>query len=198
MDNQSIPLILASSSPYRTALLEKLQLAFQYADPKIDESQRFNESPEHLAMRLAAAKAQALVERFPDSLIIGADQVALLGGRKLQKPGDFESARTQLHAASGHCMTFYTGICLLNAKSSRKINEVEICKVYFRRLSDSEIEDYLRREQPYDCVGAFKAEGLGIALFERIESSDPTALIGLPLIKLTTMLRKFGIRVLGS
>ncbi|HHJ39187.1 MAG: septum formation inhibitor Maf [Methylothermaceae bacteria B42] len=198
MDNQSIPLILASSSPYRTALLEKLQLAFQYADPKIDESQRFNESPEHLAMRLAAAKAQALVEQFPDSLIIGADQVALLGGRKLQKPGDFESARTQLHAASGHCMTFYTGICLLNAKSSRKINEVEICKVYFRRLSDSEIEDYLRREQPYDCVGAFKAEGLGIALFERIESSDPTALIGLPLIKLTTMLRKFGIRVLGS
>ncbi len=198
MSHSTTSLILASGSPYRKALLEQLQLTFHSCDPQIDESQRFNESPEHLAMRLAAAKAQALVNQFPESLIIGADQVALLGGRKLQKPADFESARTQLQAASGHCMTFYTGVCLLNARSGRKITDAEVCKVFFRPLSDAEIEDYLRREQPYDCVGAFKAEGLGIALFERIESSDPTALIGLPLIKLTGMLRKFGIRVLGT
>lgn len=190
-------LVLASSSPYRKLLLEKLQLPFVTAEPNIDEAPLFNEAPEQLAMRLAAAKARAVAKEFPRHLIIGADQVAVLGGRKLDKPGNFETAVAQLQAASGRSVCFYTGISVLNSRSGRQINAVDICKVHFRSLSQEEIQDYVRREEPYDCVGAFKAEGLGIALFQRIEGDDPNALIGLPLIQLVDLLRRFGIKVLG-
>lgn len=190
-------LVLASSSPYRKLLLEKLQLPFVTAEPNIDEAPLFNEAPEQLAMRLAAAKARAVAKEFPRHLIIGADQVAVLGGRKLDKPGNSETAVAQLQAASGRSVCFYTGISVLNSRSGRQINAVDICKVHFRSLSQEEIQDYVRREEPYDCVGAFKAEGLGIALFQRIEGDDPNALIGLPLIQLVDLLRRFGIKVLG-
>ncbi len=190
-------LVLASSSPYRKLLLEKLQLPFVTAEPNIDETPLFNEAPEQLAMRLAAAKARAVAKEFPRHLVIGADQVAVLGGRKLDKPGNFETAVAQLQAASGRSVCFYTGISVLNSRSGRQINVVDICKVHFRPLSQEEIQDYVRREEPYDCVGAFKAEGLGIALFQRIEGDDPNALIGLPLIQLVDLLRRFGIKVLG-
>lgn len=198
MTEQSSPLVLASSSRYRKNLLEKLMLPFVTATPSIDETARFNESPEHLAMRLAAEKAKAVAEEFSDSLIIGADQVALLGGRRLEKPETFEAAVAQLEAASDHFMTFHTGICVLNARSGRQLTDVDTCKVYFRALSHGQIEDYLQREKPYDCAGAFKSEGLGIALFRRIEGEDPNALVGLPLIKLIDLLKRFGVNVLGS
>lgn len=191
------PLVLASSSPYRKLLLEKLQLPFITAAPNTDEAPLCNEAPEQLVVRLAAAKARALTGEFPQHLIIGSDQVAVLGGRKLDKPGGFEAAVAQLQAASGRSMCFYTGVSLLNSRTSRQINAVDVCKVHFRTLSKEEIQDYVRREQPYDCVGAFKAEGLGIALLHRIEGDDPNALIGLPLIRLVDLLRRFGIKVLG-
>ncbi|GAB6067528.1 nucleoside triphosphate pyrophosphatase [Methylothermus subterraneus] len=192
------PLVLASTSPYRKLLLEKLKLPFVTAAPNVDETPLFNEAPEQLAMRLAAAKARAVAKEFPEHLIIGADQVALLGGRKLDKPGNFENAVAQLQAASGRSICFYTGVSVLNARTGRQLNAVDACKVHFRTLSHEEIEDYVRRDAPYDCVGAFKAEGLGIALFQRIEGDDPNALIGLPLIQLVALLRRFGVRVLGA
>lgn len=195
MDTQ--PLVLASGSPYRKALLEKLKLPFVTAVPNIDETPLFNEAPEQLAMRLSAAKARALLEEFPQHLIIGSDQVAVLGGRKLDKPGGFEAAVAQLQAASGRSMCFYTGVSVLNSRTGRQLSAVDVCKVHFRTLSREEIQDYVRREEPYDCVGAFKVEGLGIALFHRIEGDDPNALIGLPLIQLIDLLRRFGIKVLG-
>ncbi|WP_022948775.1 Maf family protein [Methylohalobius crimeensis] len=192
------PLVLASGSPYRRGLLEKLQLPFVTAAPEIDETPFFNESPDHLAMRLAAAKAKAVAEAFPQHLIIGSDQVALLGGRKLTKPGGYEAAVAQLEAASGRSMCFYSGVSLLNARTGRQLSAADVCKVHFRSLSKEAIEDYIRREQPYDCVGAFKAEGLGISLFRRIEGDDPNALIGLPLIQLIDLLGRFGIKIIGS
>lgn len=191
------PLVLASGSPYRKFLLEKLQLPFVTAEPNIDETPLFNEAPEQLAMRLAAAKARALAEKFPQHLIIGSDQVAVLGGRKLDKPGGFEAAMAQLQAASGRSMCFYTSVSILNSRTSRQLSAVDACKVHFRTLSKEEIQDYVRREEPYDCIGAFKVEGLGIALFHKIEGDDPNALIGLPLIQLVDLLRRFGIKVLG-
>jgi septum formation protein len=191
------PLVLASGSPYRKLLLEKLQLPFTTAVPSIDETPLFNESPEQLAMRLAAAKARAVAKEFPGHLIIGADQVAVLGGRKLDKPGNFQAAVAQLQSASGRSMSFYTGVSVLSSRTGRQLNAVEVCKVHFRSLTLEEIEDYVRRDTPYDCVGAFRAEGLGIALFQRIEGDDPSALIGLPLIQLVQLLRRFGVKVLG-
>ncbi len=191
------PLVLASGSPYRKLLLEKLKLPFTTAVPSIDETPLFNESPEQLAMRLAATKARAVAKEFPAHLIIGADQVAVLGGRKLDKPGNFEAAVAQLQAASGRSMSFYTGVSVLSSRTGRQLNAVEVCKVHFRSLTLAEIEDYVRRDTPYDCVGAFRAEGLGIALFQRIEGDDPNALIGLPLIQLVQLLRRFGVKVLG-
>ncbi|MFN3919654.1 MAG: Maf family protein [Methylohalobius sp.] len=191
------PLVLASGSPYRKLLLEKLELPFVTAEPHIDETPLFNEAPEQLAMRLAAAKARAVAEEFPRHLIIGSDQVAVLGGRKLDKPGGFEAAVAQLQAASGRSMCFYTGVSVLNSRTGRQLNAVDRCKVHFRTLSREEIADYVRREMPYDCAGAFKIEGLGIALFHRIEGDDPNALIGLPLIQLIDLLHRFGVKVLG-
>ncbi len=191
-------LVLASSSPYRRSLLEKLQLPFLTAAPEIDETPLFNEAPEQLAMRLSAAKARAVSQEYSDHLIIGSDQVALLGGKKLDKPGNFDAALELLQAASGRSLCFYTGVSVLNSRTGRQLNTVDVCRVYMRSLTRAQIEDYLRREQPFDCVGAFKSEGLGIALIQRIEGDDPNALIGLPLIRLIDLLQRFGVRILGS
>jgi len=190
------PLVLASGSPYRKVLLEKLQLPFTTAAPDIDETPHFNEGPEQLAMRLAGAKSRALKEAYPQHLIIGCDQVALLGGRQLHKPGSFEKAVEQLEAASGRSLRFYTGVSVLNSRSGRQLSDIDVCRVHLRKLNRGQIEGYLRREQPYDCVGAFKSEGLGIALFRAFEGDDPNALIGLPLIKLIDLLQRFGVEVL--
>ncbi|HEB78254.1 MAG TPA: septum formation inhibitor Maf [Methylothermaceae bacterium] len=191
-------LVLASTSPYRRSLLEKLQLPFETAAPEIDETPLFNEAPDQLAMRLSASKARAVAKAFPEHLIIGSDQVALLGGRKLDKPGTFDTALELLQAASGRSLCFYTGVSVLNSRSGRQLNAVDVCHVHMRSLTRAQIEDYLQREQPFDCVGAFKSEGLGIALIRRIEGEDPNALIGLPLIRLIDLLQRFGVRILGS
>lgn len=192
-----LPLVLASGSPYRRTLLAKLGLPFEWAAPEIDETPHFNEAPEQLASRLAAAKARALAAQFPEHLIIGSDQVGLLGGRKLSKPGDFETAREQLLAAAGRTLSFHTGVSVLNSRSGRQLSAVDTCRVHLRPLTAAQIENYLRREQPYDCVGAFKSEGLGIALIARFEGNDPNTLVGLPLIQLISLLQRFGIDVLA-
>lgn len=190
------PIVLASTSPYRAALLQRLGLPFVTADPQVGESAAPGEAPESLALRLAEAKAQAVRGRHPQALIVGADQVAVLEGELLRKPGDHESAVRQLLRASGRRVLFVTALCLLDARSGRTQCEAIPYTVVFRRLARTQLEAYLRREKPYDCVGGFKAEGLGIALFERMEGDDPSALIGLPLMRLVTMLEREGVDVL--
>ncbi len=182
-------LILASSSPYRAELLSRLQVAFKQTSPDIDESAMSNETPNKLVTRLALKKAKALEKEYPHALIIASDQVAVLNGQVLGKPGDHLTATRQLQNAAGHNVTFLTSLCLYNSQTQRYQLDVVEYKVSFRDLSDDEIENYLRRETPYDCAGSFKSEGLGIALFSRQEGDDPTALIGLPLIRLISMLR---------
>ena len=184
-------LILASGSAYRKALLERLQLPFECHAPEVDESPRGNESPIKLSMRLAVTKAAALEERFPDAFIIGSDQVASLDGELLGKPGNFERAFAQLRKSGGRCVEFFTGIAVLGP-GGRNFGTSVPFKVHFRDLTDAEIKRYLELEQPFDCAGSFKCEGLGISLFERLEGDDPTALEGLPLIALCKMLRKLG------
>ena len=187
-------LLLASSSPYRRELLQRLQLDFQCASPDIDESALEHESAEHLVRRLAELKARALAASHPDHLIIGSDQVAALAdGRILGKPHDFERACAQLRAASGSSVTFHTGLCLLDSRSGETQIDCIPFTVHFRALSDAEIHRYLLAEQPYDCAGSFKSEGLGVTLFRATEGSDATSLIGLPLIRLCAMLRQHGI-----
>ncbi|MFD2113445.1 Maf family protein [Thiorhodococcus fuscus] len=193
-----LPLVLASTSPYRRALLEKLGLDFLTDSPRIDESRRPNEPPQVLVLRLAEAKARAVAERHPDALIIGSDQVACIDGEILGKPGDRIRAIAQLERASGRCVVFQTGLCLLDARTGQAQTLVEPFHVHFRALSRTRIEGYLDREQPYDCAGSFKSEGLGIALFERLEGEDPNALIGLPLIRLIPLLEAAGIHPLGD
>ena len=190
-------LVLASTSPYRKTLLERLGLDFATARPETDETPRPAESAEALVKRLAEAKARAVADQFPAALIIGSDQVAMLGEQILGKPGNHEKARQQLLAASGKRVTFMTGLCLLNSANGEAQVECVAYSVVFRRLSEAQIEAYLRREQPYDCAGSFKSEGLGIALFERLEGDDPNALVGLPLIRLITMLERQGVEVLS-
>ncbi len=189
-------LVLASSSAYRRALLEKLGMPFVVASPTIDETPQHDETPRALVARLAAEKASALASQFPRSWIIGSDQVACLDGKILGKPGNMENACTQLTACSGRRVEFLTGLCLLNSDSGDAQTIVEPFAVAFRQLGDEQIRHYLEREQPFDCAGSFKAEGLGIALFERLEGDDPNALIGLPLIRLVTMLQQAGIDVI--
>lgn len=189
-------LILASTSRYRKGLLERLGLAFDSADPGIDERALPGEAPAGTAARLAALKARAVAARFPQALVIGADQVASCDGAILDKPGTHANALRQLGAMSGRSARFDTALALLDARSGAEQLRVVPCLVHFRRLGAAEIEDYLRREQPYDCAGSAKAEGLGIALIARIEGEDPTALIGLPLIALTAMLAQAGMPVL--
>ena len=190
-----LPLLLASSSPYRRELLSRLRLAFDCASPDIDERHRPGESPEQLVCRLAAQKARVLAPRHPAHLIIGSDQVAVLDGQIIGKPHDFTRARHQLLAASGRSVTFLTGLCVLNSRDNRlQVDHVPFT-VHFRDLDEARIERYLHAEQPYDCAGSFKAEGLGISLFRRTEGSDSTSLIGLPLIRLIDMLLVEGIQI---
>jgi septum formation protein len=189
-------LILASTSRYRRGLLERLGLAFESADPGVEEQSLPGESTSATAARLAERKARAVSVRFPGALVIGADQVASCDGAILEKPGTHANAVRQLTAMSGRTARFDTALALLDAASGALHARVVPCLVHFRRLSAAQIEDYLRREQPYDCAGSAKAEGLGIALIARIEGEDPTALIGLPLIALSELLALAGMPVL--
>jgi septum formation protein len=190
---QSRRLVLGSTSPYRRQLLGRLGLSFETASPDCDEAPLPRESPSRTALRLALEKARSLATRFPDALIIGADQVASRGRLRLDKPGSHERAVRQLRAMSGKTARFDTAVALLDARSGRAQAKVVACKVAFRRLDDRQIESYLRRERPYDCAGSAKAEALGIALIRRIETDDPTSLIGLPLIALSAMLSRAGL-----
>jgi septum formation protein len=191
-------LVLASTSRYRRALLERLRIPFDIVAPDVDETGLPGETPAATATRLALAKARAVAARFRGALVIGSDQVADADGAAISKPGDHASAIAQLSALSGRTIVFHTAVALVDAASGRAQQRLVDVRSTFRRLSPVAIEHYLRRELPYDCAGAVKSEALGIALFERIESDDPTALIGLPLIALTDMLRTEGIDVLAA
>ncbi|MCG8391499.1 MAG: Maf family nucleotide pyrophosphatase [Pseudomonadales bacterium] len=188
-------LLLASSSPFRRELLDKLNLDFIHQSPDIDESRREGESPTELVMRLAREKALALADQHPDTLIIGSDQVAVIGDRILGKPGTREKAIEQLSAASGQRVTFLTGLCLLNTRTGRSQVACDPFHVQFRTLRQAQIERYVDIEQPLNCAGSFKSEGLGIVLFKALEGRDPNTLVGLPLVVLTEFLAAEGIRL---
>jgi septum formation protein len=190
------PLILASTSPFRRDLLARLGLPFTVQAPDADETPQPGEDAPALVARLGTHKAQTVARHHPAALIIGSDQAAVLDDQIIGKPGDHERAMAQLRRASGRTVTFYTGLCLLDSASGQQQVAVELFRVVFRTLTEPRIESYLRREQPYQCAGSFKSEGLGIALFERLEGDDPTTLIGLPLIRLTRMLEAAGVAVL--
>ncbi|MEP6505947.1 MAG: Maf family nucleotide pyrophosphatase [Betaproteobacteria bacterium] len=195
MHQESIapPLILASTSRYRRELLERLRLPFQALSPDVDETPLPGEAPAALAERLALAKARALAQRFPDAVVIGADQVADVDGEAVGKPGDHERATAQLRAMSGRTIVFQTALAVVRAATGFAEVRRAPVSVRFRTLTDAEIEFYLRTEQPYDCAGSAKCETLGIALLDAIESDDPTALIGLPLIRTAALLRAAGL-----
>jgi septum formation protein len=190
-------LILASTSRYRAELLRKLGLSFTTRAPGVDEAGLAGESPTALVTRLAQAKARAVALDAGEALIIGSDQVAVCGDRILGKPGTDLAARAQLAALSGRSVDFLTSLCLLDTRTDQIQLTVVTTRVQFRHLNATEIANYISREQPLDCAGSFKSEGLGIALFEAIEGPDPNALIGLPLIELCRMLRNAGVDVLG-
>ncbi|MCP5424474.1 MAG: septum formation inhibitor Maf [Gammaproteobacteria bacterium] len=189
-------LILASTSPFRRELLERLGLPFATRAPDADETPLPHETAEALVARLAEAKARAVAPHEPGTLIIGSDQVAVLDGDILGKPGDHERAKRQLQRASGRTVRFLTGLCLLDSDSGRLQVDTIPFHVTFRSLSTRQIERYLHREQPYQCAGSFKSEGLGIALFANMQGNDPNSLIGLPLIRLVHMLEAEGVGVL--
>lgn len=191
-------LLLASTSPWRRMLLEKLSVPFECAAPEVDETPLPGESARQLVVRLAQAKAQALASRYPHHLIIGSDQVCVLNGEITGKPHTEENAHRQLRQASGTIVTFYTGLALYNSANGQLQTECEPFDVHFRHLSDREIEGYIRKENPLQCAGSFKSEGLGITLFERLEGRDPNSLVGLPLIALCQMLRREGFNPLLS
>jgi septum formation protein len=190
-----ISLVLASGSRYRRELLERLGVPFKVVSPDVDESARPGEMPRQTAVRLARAKAEAVGRRHRSAWIIGSDQVADLDGQPLGKPGTLEAAREQLHALSGHTVLFHTALCFWNAREERRHERLVTTDVAFRRLTDTEIERYLEREPALDCAGSAKSEGLGISLLTRLGGDDPTALIGLPLIALSAMLRAEGFDV---
>jgi septum formation protein len=189
-------LILASTSPYRRNLLSRFGLDFESRSPQADERVEPGESPADMALRLAAAKALSV--RAPDAVVIGADQVPSLDGQVLRKPGTHEAALQQLLCCQGSVVSFFTAVTVLDAASERRWQGVDRTDVTFASLTPPELETYLRIEQPYDCAGGFKAEGLGIVLFERISSDDPTALLGLPLIWLARTLRAAGLNPLAT
>ncbi|HFT1681228.1 Maf family protein [Providencia stuartii] len=191
-------IILASTSPYRQQLLKKLGLPFLAVAPNVDETPVLNESAEALVTRLAHAKAHAISEQHKQHLIIGSDQVCVIDGEIAGKPYNYDNAFKQLKRASGKQVTFYTGLCLLDSTTGNYHVQCEPFNVYFRSLSDKEIETYLRKEEPYQCAGSFQSEGLGIALFDRLEGRDPNTLIGLPLILLLEMLRHHGYNPLDN
>jgi MAF protein len=188
-------LVLGSTSPYRRELLGRLGLPFDTSRPDADETALPNESPDGLVRRLAEAKARSVAASRPESLVIGSDQVAVLDDAVIGKPGSPDAAREQLRQASGRSVLFLTGLCLLDSGSDRSWVIVEPFTVHFRKLGSEQIDRYLEAEQPYDCAGSFKSEGLGIALFERLEGDDPNSLVGLPLIRLVALLAEAGVSV---
>lgn len=190
-----LPLLLASSSPYRRELLDRLRLPFVCASPDIDESRLTDEPAKALVQRLAREKAMALAAQFPDHLIIGSDQVAVLGDQILGKPHTFERALEQLSASSGKSVSFLTGLALYNSQTGECQVDCVPFTVHMRDLSSERISRYLHAEQPYDCAGSFKAEGLGVSLFRSTEGPDATSLIGLPLIRLVDMLSNEGVQI---
>jgi MAF protein len=194
--SKTVKIVLGSTSPFRKALLERLQIDFICDSPDIDETPFPDEPVKDMVNRLAIAKAQAIAEHHPEALIIGSDQSAVLNGKKLSKPGNFEKAFKQLTEASGQKITFQTGLCLLNTKTGNIQSTCVPYTVVFKELTASMIENYLHKEEPYNCAGSFKSEALGIALFERFEGSDPNALIGLPLIELVNFLANEGFSIL--
>lgn len=185
-----LPIILASSSIYRKALLQRLNVSFSCISPRVDESPKPYETPHMLAQRLAIEKASAIANTHPNHLIIGSDQVACIDQHLMGKPNCFEQAFKQLTMASGKTVSFYTGLCLLNSATNQQQTAVVPFHVHFRELSETTIKRYLAIEEPYDCAGSFKAEGLGICLFKATKGSDPTSLMGLPLITLVDMLQQ--------
>lgn len=189
-------IILSSTSPYRKALLERLHINFTCESPNIDETPLAHEPVEDMVVRLAIGKAQAIADKHPDALIIGSDQSAVLNGEKLSKPGNYENAFEQLSNASGQKITFQTGLCLLNSNTGNIQSTCVPYTVVFKTLSAKMIENYLHKEEPYNCAGSFKSEALGIALFDRFEGDDPNALIGLPLIQLVNFLNNEGFSIL--
>ena len=191
-------LILGSTSPFRKEILAKLNLTFDCAKPNIDETAFENESPVELVERLAIEKAKAVANEHPDALIIGSDQVAMCDGEILGKPHNFENAVKQLEKFSNKTVVFYTGLCVYDSALDYTTALIEPFLVHFKELSYAEIENYLHAEQPYNCAGSFKSEGLGICLFEKLEGNDPNTLIGLPLIKLVELLKQHGVDVLAE
>lgn len=190
-------LVLASTSPYRRRLFEQLGLRFLTAAPRFEEELNQNVAPELLVKHQAAHKAQSLVERYPDALIIGSDQVFVdPRGRIHGKPGSLQQAEIQLKKMAGHTHTFYTGISVLDSATGHSLTDLATYTVTLKKLSDEEIRCYLEKEKPFDCAGSFKIEGLGIALMDRMEGEDFNSLIGLPLIKLVDLLGQFGVSVL--
>lgn len=196
MGHSAKKLILASTSIYRKELLERLRIPFEIIAPKVDETALARESSLNLAMRLAKAKAAAVAQNNPDAWVIGSDQVADLNGAAIGKPGNFERALAQLQLMRGATVTFHTALCLMHGGESSTVSIPT--EVTFRSLSDDILENYLLAEEPYDCAGSAKSEGLGISLLETIKSDDPTALIGLPLIALSGLLRNAGFTIPGQ
>jgi septum formation protein len=188
-------LILASTSRYRAELLRRLGLGFRTLAPDCDESALPGEAPRALAMRLAAAKARRIADANPGATVIGSDQVAELDGIAFGKPGAHDAGVRQLRRCSGRIVDFHTAVCVIDGASRIPHSFVDLTRVHFRTLRDDEIERYLRAEQPYDCAGSFKCEGLGTALFSAIETTDPSGLVGLPLIGLCEQLRRCGFRI---
>lgn len=198
--NDALPrrLVLGSTSPYRRDLLARLRIPFEVAAPDVDETPHPHETPQQLACRLAMTKARTVAARFPAHVVIGSDQVADLAGQPLGKPGNHERAVAQLRQMRGQTVVFQTAVAVVCQASRFAQMDLAQVKVLFRDLSDAEIEAYLLAETPYDCAGSAKSEGLGIALLERIDSDDPTALVGLPLIRTCRMLEAAGLRLLGA
>jgi len=189
-------LILASTSPFRKTLFEKLNLPFDCAKPNIDETPLTDETAIELVERLAVEKAKAVAVEFPNALIIGSDQVALSQGKILGKPHNFDNGLKQLTSFSGKAVEFHTGLCVFDSSTGKTLSLVELFTVHFKTLTEKEITAYLHAEQPYNCAGSFKSEGLGICLFEKLAGDDPNTLIGLPLIRLVSMLKEHGLDVL--
>lgn len=186
-------IILASTSKYRSELLHKLNIPFETANPLVDETPLSGESPPALASRLALAKSRAITSTAPDTLVIGSDQVASIDHQLLGKPGNMDQAVDQLTLSSGRCVEFHTAVSVTHADSGESLSRLEITRVHFRELSHQQIVRYLEAEQPFDCAGSFKSEGMGIVLFRKIEGRDPNALIGLPLIALVEILSEWNL-----
>lgn len=188
-------IVLASSSTYRQQLLAKLGLSFNCVSPNIDETPQYSENIADMVMRLSLTKAEAIVKQHPNAIIIASDQSASLDNKAISKAGNFNNALNQLKSFQGKTIDFYTGLAVYNPINRQYLTALDTTKVYFRNLSEQQLENYLLTEQPYDCAGSFKSEGLGIVLFSKIETQDPNALIGLPLIKLIELLDEIGLKL---